>query len=101
MNFKKEEYDLACSEEFDLEGFEDIEELADRCKFSNCSHTAEPQCAVQKSIIDGLLSKDRFIAYYREKNEALHVAKEKNKTKAVDYMKQRKLFQEPIIKSKE
>ncbi|OIU71811.1 hypothetical protein [Rossellomorea aquimaris] len=101
MNFSKEEYDLVYSEEYEPEGFEDIKELADRCKFSNCTHTVEPHCAVLKSISDGVLAEDRFIAYYREKNEALHVASHKNKTKAVDYLKQRKLFQEPVKKSKE
>jgi putative ribosome biogenesis GTPase RsgA len=75
--------------------FEDIVDLSRMCKFTNCTHTKEPHCAVKKAISEGVLSNDKFNAYYREKNEEEHILKQKNKTKAVDYMKQRKLFREP------
>jgi putative ribosome biogenesis GTPase RsgA len=75
--------------------FEVIIDLSRMCKFTNCTHIKEPDCAVKKAISEGILSKDEFNAYYREKNEEEHILKQKNKTKAVDYMKQRKLFREP------
>lgn len=74
-------------------GFEDILELSMRCKFSNCTHTTEPNCAVKKAISEGILSEGSFNNYYRLKNEAEYVSEQKNKTKAIDYMKQLKLFQ--------
>lgn len=70
----------------------DILELSYTCKFSDCTHTAEPGCAVQGAINNGVLSEERFNHYYKEKNEAEYLSKQKNKTKAIDYMKQRKLF---------
>ncbi|MEI4831507.1 hypothetical protein WAX78_18940 [Bacillus sp. FJAT-53711] len=76
-------------------GFEDIADLSRRCKFSDCTHTNEPHCAVKKAISDGTLSEDKFNSYYRDRNEAEYVSRQKNKTKAVDYMKQLKLFQKP------
>lgn len=76
-------------------GFEDIADLSRRCKFSDCTHTNEPNCAVKKAISDGTLSEDKFNSYFRDRNEAEYVFKQKNKTKAVDYMKQLKLFQKP------
>ncbi len=33
--------------------FADIEELAFRCKFCNCTHTNEPGCAIQKALETG------------------------------------------------
>jgi putative ribosome biogenesis GTPase RsgA len=72
--------------------YEDILEMSKDCKFSDCTHTREPGCAVQKAINNGVLSEDRFNNFYREKNEADYVSKQKNKTKAIDYMKQRKIF---------
>lgn len=81
--------------EFEIKGFEEIVELSRECKFSNCTHTNEQGCAVQKAINEGYLSEETFTNYYRQKNEAEHVSKQRNKTKAVDYMKQRKLFQKP------
>lgn len=40
--------------------FTDIDELSAKCKFSDCTHSNEPKCAVQEAIRAGLLSKDRL-----------------------------------------
>lgn len=50
--------------------FADIDELSAMCKFRDCTHNAEPNCAVQKAINDGLLSADRFANYLKLKKEA-------------------------------
>ncbi|VBB05884.1 tigr00157: ribosome small subunit-dependent gtpase a [Lucifera butyrica] len=49
--------------------FADIEELSTKCKFHDCTHAGEPNCAVQKAINDGLLSADRFANYLKLKKE--------------------------------
>lgn len=72
--------------------YEDIAELAGKCRFSNCTHTEELDCAVKKAISEGLLSEDRFKTYLRLKKEAEYLLKQKNKTKAVDYMRKKKMF---------
>ncbi|EOP69365.1 MULTISPECIES: hypothetical protein [Bacillus] len=74
-------------------GYEDIVLISRKCKFSNCSHTNEPHCAVKKAISDGTLSEEVVNSYYRDVNEAQYVSAQSNKTKAIDYMKQLKLFQ--------
>ncbi len=43
--------------------FGDIEELKLMCKFSDCTHTAEPGCAVIVAIESGELNVDRFNNY--------------------------------------
>lgn len=43
--------------------FEDIEELAAKCKYADCSHTIEPRCAVRNAIEAGELSAERFKNY--------------------------------------
>jgi ribosome biogenesis GTPase len=45
--------------------FADIEMLATRCKFTNCSHNTEPGCAVQAAIAAGTLDAARFEHYKR------------------------------------
>lgn len=50
--------------------FADIDELATRCKFSDCTHLKEPGCAVQEAIKSGLLSRDRLESYLKLKKEA-------------------------------
>ncbi|MGG1631187.1 hypothetical protein [Rossellomorea sp. NRS-1567] len=81
--------------DLELVGYDDITELSKDCKFSNCAHVHEADCAVKKAIADGNISEERFHSYYRDKKEAEYVSVQKNKTKAVDYMKQRQLFRKP------
>ena len=40
--------------------FEDIEELAGRCRFNDCAHETEPGCAIQNAINDGSLESERL-----------------------------------------
>lgn len=49
--------------------FEDIEEIAAGCKYSDCSHGTEPGCMVRKAIEDGLLSEERFKSYQKLQRE--------------------------------
>lgn len=43
--------------------FEDIELLASKCKFSDCSHQGEPGCAIQRAIVNGVLDQRRLSNY--------------------------------------
>lgn len=49
--------------------FADINELSAKCKFSDCTHSNEPKCAVQEAISTGLLSRERFESYIKLKKE--------------------------------
>ena len=54
--------------------FADIEELAARCRFRNCSHTSEPGCAVRDALDNGGLDAGRWQSYQKLKNENLYAA---------------------------
>lgn len=49
--------------------FTDIEELASLCKFSDCSHTSEPGCAIKAAIKTGELQEERFENYKKLQKE--------------------------------
>lgn len=49
--------------------FADIEELATRCKFRNCTHKSEPGCAIIEAIDTGKLSAERFANYLKISRE--------------------------------
>ena len=49
--------------------FKDIETLAEKCKFRDCSHKHEPGCAVKKAIEEGLISADRLKSYHKLQKE--------------------------------
>jgi ribosome biogenesis GTPase len=52
--------------------FEDIEALAARCKFNDCSHTTEPGCAVRLALENGELSEKRLESYRKLRREVLY-----------------------------
>jgi len=43
--------------------FDDIAELAETCKFSDCNHESEPGCAVKRALDAGEIDSDRLINY--------------------------------------
>jgi ribosome biogenesis GTPase / thiamine phosphate phosphatase len=47
------------------EVFDDIVTLAQHCRFSNCTHEAEPDCAVQAAIAAGTLASSRLDRWRR------------------------------------
>ena len=49
--------------------FQDIEELACTCKFSNCTHTSEPGCAIQKALAEKSLEAARWESFRKLKRE--------------------------------
>ena len=56
------------------QAFGDIEELAARCRFRNCSHAGEPGCAVRAALESGHLDAGRWQSYQKLKNENSYAA---------------------------
>jgi ribosome biogenesis GTPase / thiamine phosphate phosphatase len=52
------------------QGFEDIIELSGKCRYVNCSHTQEPDCAVIAAVTNGELSEERYSNYMKLKKES-------------------------------
>ena len=63
--------ELKLSGEEDLAdgGFEDVEALAQGCRFSDCGHSNEPGCAVNAAIEAGTLSEARYAHYCKLRDE--------------------------------
>ncbi|WP_438485237.1 ribosome small subunit-dependent GTPase A [Streptomyces sp. S186] len=49
--------------------FADVEELAERCRFHDCAHDAEPGCAVQEAVVSGELTARRLESYRKLQRE--------------------------------
>ncbi|QQV77645.1 ribosome small subunit-dependent GTPase A [Sphingomonas aliaeris] len=47
------------------EVFDDFILTAERCRFADCRHGSEPDCAVQTAIANGILTDDRFSRWQR------------------------------------
>jgi ribosome biogenesis GTPase len=51
-------------------GFEDIIELSMACRYADCSHTQESDCAVLTAVTNGELSEERYYSYMKLKKES-------------------------------
>ena len=51
------------------ETFEDIESLAARCRFGDCSHGGEPGCAIRQGLEEGTLDPARLRNYQKMQRE--------------------------------
>ena len=70
--------------------FDDIIELSKRCRYSDCTHTVEKGCALQKAIEKGNLNKDHFDNYIKMHKETsfneMSYLERRNKDKAFGKM---------------
>ena len=55
--------------------FDDIEDLAAQCHFSDCQHLTEPRCAVREALESGALDAARFENYLKMRRELDHLAR--------------------------
>ncbi|MEM1231767.1 MAG: ribosome small subunit-dependent GTPase A [Pseudomonadota bacterium] len=78
--------------------FEDIETLAEQCRFNDCQHEREPGCAVQDALESGDLEQRRLDSYNKLKREERYaretVAERRARTKAFGKMT-REIINEP------
>ena len=66
--------------------FADIEELAERCRFSDCAHRSEPGCAVRQAVAAGDLARERPEHYLKleAEAEAYEVRRDEQRRRAAD-----------------
>ena len=59
------------------EAFPEIAEMAPQCRFSDCTHTVEPKCAVKAAVDEGGISEGRYQSYLKLIREANYIAEKK------------------------
>ncbi len=55
--------------------FADVQELAGQCRFADCAHDTEPDCAVRAALEDGTLTVRRYESWLKLQREAAWMAK--------------------------
>jgi ribosome biogenesis GTPase len=74
--------------------FQDIEQLANECRFRDCSHGAEPDCAVQRAITEGIIDSKRLHNYQKLQRETSYLAaRQDDKTRVEEKLKWKKISQ--------
>jgi ribosome biogenesis GTPase len=62
--------------------FSDIEDLIKNCRFHDCHHQTEPDCAIKEALSDESLSEERWKSYQKLEAEVRHSMRKQNKVLA-------------------
>lgn len=65
--------------------FEDVSSLAAECRFSDCQHRTEPDCAVNTAISDGRLDPERLESYRKLERELARAERKRDARLASEY----------------
>ncbi|MGE5704210.1 MAG: ribosome small subunit-dependent GTPase A [Clostridia bacterium] len=60
------------------DAFEDIEEIATKCRFADCHHQKEPGCAIMQALAEGTLEQKRYDSYRKLQRELAHLARKED-----------------------
>lgn len=67
------ELQLWGSDEMLTDSFTDIDALSGSCRFSDCQHDREPDCAVKQAVENGELDPERYESYLKLKRELAYL----------------------------
>ncbi|HAL25161.1 MAG TPA: ribosome small subunit-dependent GTPase A [Chloroflexi bacterium] len=76
--------------------FADIDALAGACRFGDCTHEAEPGCAIRAAIGAGRLDPERYASYRKLEREEAHVTKKRDALALSEEKRLRKIFARSI-----
>ena len=80
------------------QAFDEIEELIHKCKFSDCTHTNEPGCAIQEALESGEIDEDRYKSYLKLKREAMYFERRNDKRAMITEKKKWKAITKSVRK---
>ncbi|MGB3759047.1 MAG: ribosome small subunit-dependent GTPase A [Rivularia sp. (in: cyanobacteria)] len=78
--------------------FEDIETLAEECRFRDCQHGEEPGCAVQQALQEGKLNNSRFLSYQKLNKELDYLSQKQDQKVYLDTKKRWKTITKSMRK---
>jgi ribosome biogenesis GTPase len=79
--------------------FEDLETLAGQCRFADCEHRREPDCAVRAALADGTLDVERFESWRKLQRELERLARKQDGRARSESRKERARFARSMRKT--
>lgn len=77
-------------------GFDDVEELALQCRFTDCSHESEPGCAIRAAIETDEMEASRLESYRKFQRELEHFAAKQDAGLQAQKREERRKFSKSI-----
>jgi ribosome biogenesis GTPase len=53
------------------QGFREFKPYQGRCRFANCQHQHEPDCAIQQAVAEGRIARERLVNFHRLAKHAI------------------------------
>ncbi len=78
--------------------FAEVEDFAARCRFTDCSHDAEPSCAVLDAVADGTLAPERLASYRKLRGEVRHLEARQDQRARDDQKRREKALHRALYK---
>lgn len=83
------------------ETFTDIKQLAELCRFRDCRHEGEPDCAVQSALETGTLDEERYRSYLKLKRELRYLAgKQDQRVRAAEHSRWKQIARQNRARTK-
>jgi ribosome biogenesis GTPase len=80
------------------ETFDDIDELAAGCHFTDCRHREEPRCAVKQAVEDGILAPERLDGYFKLQDELQSLESRKQVREQINVKRRHKSISQSMKK---
>jgi ribosome biogenesis GTPase len=74
------------------ETFDDVEALAEGCRFTDCRHREEPRCAVKAAAADGRLASDRLESYHKLQGEIAYLDRQQDERAQIEGKRRSKVI---------
>jgi ribosome biogenesis GTPase / thiamine phosphate phosphatase len=74
------------------ETFDDIEDRAGHCHFTDCRHRDEPRCAVKAAVDEGALVQARLDSYHKLQDEMAYLARAQDQRAQLDQKRRWKVL---------
>jgi ribosome biogenesis GTPase len=71
--------------------FEDVETLAAGCRFTDCRHRGEPDCAVTGAVAAGVLAPERLDSYLKLQDELAFLARQQDERAQIEEKRRGKI----------
>src|SRR5206468_12705797 len=72
--------------------FADIDALASNCRFRDCRHESEPDCAVRAAVEEGTLTSERLASYRKPQLEQAHQVRQQDQWAQLEQKRQWKVL---------
>lgn len=84
------EFQLWADDESLEDAFGDVEEVSHLCRFSDCGHDSEPDCAVRAAVENGAISQERLDGWKKLKAELAYHESRVNEAASIGRRKEQK-----------